>query len=190
MRSLLRFLCGPDHAPASVRRAGQAGVSLAETAVASLLTTAVLAMVAAGVRSVHTATRESDALVRRASMQRNVVSALRQELEATSIAGSRFRLGTDNRSIRFAKLIGAERSGAEVSGFWSSEVEIALRDGGNVVRTQDDTTALLASGIADLRITQPTGTNYFEVTISGVRRNAAVGEPVTTTRSFRIYPKN
>lgn len=170
-------------------RQREGGFTIVETLVASLLTVAMLAMITAGVRSVHVATRENDALVREQTARRSIAQVLRTELETTSVNNGRFRIEDAGRTIRFSRLIGAERSGAEVSGRWSSNVVIALRNG-NVVREQDGATALLATGVRDLNFAYPGGANYIEVTVRALRRGATGGDQVESTRTFRIYPKN
>ena len=155
---------------------------MVEVMVASAVTLVVLGMVTAGVRSIALTSRSNDVTVNRLSSQRTVLSVLRSELEATSISGNRFRITPDNKAITFHRLVGASRAGNDVSGTWSSEIEIALRPGGNLVRVQDSSTTLLATGIRDVSITQPAGTDCFDVVVRG--------ETVADERSLRVYPKN
>jgi hypothetical protein len=58
------------------------------------------------------------------------------------------------------------------------------------VRRQDGQTALLATGITDLAIGQPAGTECFEVTVTSPARTTSTGGPHNATRTIRIYPKN
>lgn len=176
------------HPNSSPSRA-QAGVSIPEAAMAAALVLAVLGMLATGAGSLARGSQTNDAELKRASSQRNALAVLQHELEASSIRNGRFQIASDRHSIRFTRLVGADLAGSEVSGTWSTDIEIGLRPPGNLVRIQDGQTALLATGLSDLAISQPAGSDCFEVTVSS--RGAPRGGVATTvTRTVRIFPKN
>lgn len=169
--------------------APQAGLSIPEATVAAALVFAVLAMLSRGVSSVAMGSQASDQDLKRATMQRNALAAMQTELEACSIRNRRFEIASDGKSIRFWRLIGADLASGEVSGTWSSPIEIGLQPPGNIVRRQDGNTALLATGISELRVTQPAGSDCFEVTVVSAGPPRA-GVATNVSRSARIFPKN
>lgn len=168
----------------SPRLRAEAGTSIPEVAIAAALIFAILAMLGTGVRTVATGSQTSDHDLKRATMQRNALASLQCELEACSIKHNRFTIASDHKSIRFSRLVGADLAGNEVSGTWSSEIQIGFVPPGNLVRNQDGHTALLATGLTDLSITQPIGSSCFEIAVT------AQGQTAPITRSARIFPKN
>lgn len=171
-------------------RTREAGMTITEVVVASVLIAAVLGMVYSGVLSVHSAAQRGDAALKQQASRRTLLDAVRNELEMTSMTGDRFTIAGDGRSISFAKLIGAQQTGNEVSGLWSSNVEIAIDERGNVVRRQDGGVALLATGLQALTFARPGAENYIEVTVTTLRRDARTGADVDDVRTIRVFPKN
>jgi hypothetical protein len=168
----------------------QAGMTITEVVVASALIAAILGMVYSGVLSVHSAAQRGDAALRQQASRRTVLEAIRGELEMTSLDDARCTIAADGRSVQFARLIGAQQTGNEVSGLWSSTIELAIDANGNVVRRQDGGTALLATGIKDLRFQRPSGQDFIEITVTTVRTDSHTGAGVDDVRTIRVIPRN
>lgn len=165
------------------RRAGQGGFTITEVVVACALTAALLAMVSTTVVSVASVSSDNNQALRRDAQRRDVLTLVRRELEGTSLEAREVVIAPDRRSISFSTLLGATQIGAEVSGLWSSTIEIALV-GDSVVRSQDGISAVLARGIRELTFEIPPGEPFVQVTC--VSRH----DGRETSRTIRVYPQN
>lgn len=160
-----------------------AGFTIVEVLIACVLTVALLGMVSSTVVSVSSVSGDNNRALRRDSQRRDVLAIVRSNLESTSLQAREVFIASNGRSIRFSTLLGASQDGAEVSGIWSSAIEIAL-EGDEVVRRQDGLKVVLARGIRDLTFCNPPGEPYIEVTCVS-RHNGQ-----ETSRTIRVYPRN
>lgn len=134
-------------------RAHEAGMTLVEAAVTTVLTAVVLGAIYGSLTTVNRVSTDNNREVMLRARQMKVLTRIQSELEHSGKSG-RYSVDFGGGGITYAKLVGAEQVGGDVSGVWSDEWRIERTPEGLVKRSKDSWTETIATGIDALQFTR------------------------------------
>ena len=161
----------------------QEGTTIIEMVIVTILTAMILSMFYGSASSVSTVTIQNNQELKSRAKQSDVLENIRTELEQSG-NDSRYTIPAGGKSIIYTKLIGAQRSGADVSGLWSQTFRIERTSKGEVVRMEGSKGVSWGSGVIDLRFAQAPGEAFISITC--VTRQKGRDQARTT----HVYPRN
>lgn len=161
----------------------QAGTSLVEVMIVVILTAVVLGVFYGSAASVSTVTIKNNQEAKSRGRQVDILDHVRRELEQSGNDG-RFTIPAGGKSIIYTKLIGAKRTGADVSGLWSQTFRIELSPKGEVSRKEGSKIVTWGSGVRDLTFAHNSGDAFITVTCTTTQEGKDVA------RTEYIYPRN
>jgi len=163
--------------------AGQTGTSLVEVMIVVILTAVILGVFYGSAASVSTMTIKNNTEAKSRGRQVDVLDHLRRELEQSGNDG-RFTIPAGGKSIIYTKLIGAKRTGADVSGLWSPTFQIELSPTGEVSRKEGSKIVTWGGGVRDLTFAHNPGDAFITVTCTTTQEGKDVA------RTEYVYPLN
>lgn len=169
--------------PLTVDEGLQAGFTVVEMMIVTVLTALILGVFYGSAASVSTVASQNNLEVRSRAKQSDILARVRKELEQSGNDG-RYTILSGGKSIVYTKLIGAQQTGADVSGLWSQTFCIELTSRGEVARKEGSNIVFWGSGVNDLTFAQTLGDPYITVTCVTTQNGADVA------RSINIYPRN
>lgn len=176
-----------------------AGFSLVETMVASVLFLGVLLVTFSTVIGVTQANNRSREYLAEENSSRELLDEVVSELQRSTTgvdpvtAQPRFRTDTVSGSLRrryrLQVLDAAAASGGEVQPTWSSDILYELDDQGRLARIQDGERRLISRGVEDFTI-EPLSSGRFKVTAKVRRRDPRSGQIEVITHERMVLPWN
>lgn len=161
----------------------ESGTTIIEMAIVTILTAMILSMFYGSASSVSTVTIQNNQEVKSRAKQSDVLENIRTELEQSGNDG-RYTIPAGGKSIIYTKLIGAQRSGSDVSGLWSQTFRIERTSKGEVLRMEGTKGVSWGIGVVDLTFEQKPGELF--ITVTCVTRQKGRNQ----ARTMHVYPRN